>query len=150
MKRTFPILIAITMTVMVCVAMAAAQQSLGDAAREARAAREALWEKHSLDTVSPGNPAPGDIRPVRVIQRAAPLYPPEAKARRIVGTVDVEAIVGKQGNLVNARVVSGPKIFWDSALSAIKACKFEPARLKEQPVEQTVRLRFEFRGTHPD
>jgi len=122
--------------------VAAAQQSLADAAREARDSRA---ETHSSDTVSPGNPVPGDLRPVRVIQRAEPLFPPEAKAKRMSGTVAVEAIVDKQGNLANARVVTGPKIFWDSALSAIKSCKFEPARLKDQPVEQTVRVRFDFR-----
>jgi len=45
MKKTFPILIVTMMTVIACGAMAAAQQSLADAARQARS------EKHAVATI---------------------------------------------------------------------------------------------------
>jgi hypothetical protein len=45
MKKTFSILSAVTITVLVCGAMAQAQQSLGDAARQARK------EKHPVATI---------------------------------------------------------------------------------------------------
>src|SRR5262249_59346310 len=117
MKWTLRIPVPLTTAIMVCGAMAAAQQSLGDAAREARA------EKQVAPRVSPRNTAPADadLQPARVIHRVAPAYPPEAKDRRLYGTVVVEAIVDKQGNAVGASAISGPKVFWDSAVTAIKA-----------------------------
>src|SRR5262249_13414647 len=139
MQWTLRILVPPTTAIMICGAMAAAQ-SLGDAAREARA------EKQAAPRVSPGNTAPADadLQPARVIHRVAPAYPPEAKDRRLYGTVVVEAIVDKQGNAVGASAISGPKVFWDSAVTAIKAFKFEPATLKGQPIEQKVQIRFDY------
>jgi protein TonB len=120
--------------------MAVAQQSLGDAAREARA------EKPAVPRVSPGTttPADADLQPARVIHRVAPAFPPEAKDRRMSGTVVVEAIVDKQGNAVGASAISGHKVFWESAVTAVKAFKFEPARLKGEPIEMKISIRFDY------
>jgi periplasmic protein TonB len=140
MKWTSRILLSLAIAIMICGAMAVAQQSLGDAAREARA------EKQAVPRVSPGTttPADADLQPARVIHRVAPAYPPEAKDRRMYGTVVVEAMVDKQGNVGGASAINGPKVFWDSAVTAIKAFKFEPAKLKGEPIEQKVQIRFNY------
>lgn len=72
----------------------------------------------------------------KVIHREMPVYPQEAKAKNISGTVVVEALIDKQGNVISARVVEGDKIFWDAALAAIKAWKFEPVTSPGQPIEK--------------
>jgi protein TonB len=93
--------------------------------------------------------ASDDPQPPKVIHREAPVYPQEARARRIIGTVRVEAVVDKQGNVINPRVIQGHKIFWDAALGAVKGWKFKPATAQGQPVEQTVQIQLEFRDKAP-
>jgi TonB family protein len=90
-----------------------------------------------------------DSQPPKVIHREMPIYPPEARAKRILGTVRVEAVIDKQGHVTSARVVQGPKIFWDAALEAIKGWRFEPATVQGQPVEKTFQVQLEFRDRAP-
>jgi periplasmic protein TonB len=88
-------------------------------------------------------------QPLKVIHREVPVYPPEAKSRRLMGTVVVEAVVDRQGNVVSAKMINGHKIFEDAALTAIKAWKFSPATLEGQPVEQKTRIQLNFLDTAP-
>jgi outer membrane biosynthesis protein TonB len=44
---------------------------------------------------------------LKVIHREIPIYPPKAKAKGISGTVVVEAVIGKQGDVITARVIEG-------------------------------------------
>jgi protein TonB len=90
-----------------------------------------------------------DSQPPKVIHREAPIYPPEARARRMMGTVRVEAVIDKQGNVTSARVMQGHKIFRDAALEAIKGWRFKPATLQGQPVETTFQVQLEFRDWAP-
>jgi TonB family protein len=86
------------------------------------------------------NPAPDSQKAVspesqlEVIHREPPIYPPQAKAKGISGTVVVEAVIGKQGDVLSARVIEGDKIFWDAALTAVKRWKFQPLTSQEQQV----------------
>jgi periplasmic protein TonB len=93
--------------------------------------------------------ASDDPQPPQVIHREAPVYPQEARARRLTGTVRVEGVVDKQGNVINARVIQGHKIFWNPALVAIKGWRFKPATAQGHPVEQTVQIQLEFRDKSP-
>jgi TonB family protein len=96
-----------------------AQQSLGDAARDSRESRDSR------------KAASADLPQRKVVHREIPVYPPEAKAKRIQGIVSLEAVIDKQGNVIRARVIRGDKVFWESALTAIKAWKFDPANVEE-------------------
>jgi protein TonB len=98
-----------------------AQQSLGDVARQTRT-------QETPDT--------------RVIHREPPIYPAEAKAKGISGTVIVEVVIGRQGNVSSAKVIEGDKIFQEAALTAVKAWKFQPPTTQELPVERII-IRFE-------
>jgi len=80
----------------------------------------------------------------KVIHREVPVYPQEAKANDISGTVVVEAVIDRQGNVISARVVEGDKIFWNAALAAIKAWKFEPVTSPGPPVEKTGQVKMTF------
>jgi TonB family protein len=104
-----------------------AQQSLGDVARQAHPQKD---------------PGPA------LLHHDPPVYPQEAKAKGISGTVIVEVLVDKQGNVSRARVTEGDKIFWDAALAAVKAWKFQPAMSQGQPVERTTRIKMTFCPTH--
>ena len=86
------------------------------------------------------NPAPDSQKAVspesqlKVIHKEPPIYPPKAKAKGISGTVVVEAVIGKQGDVLSARVIEGDQIFWDAALTAVKRWKFQPLSSQEQQV----------------
>jgi TonB family protein len=75
------------------------------------------------------------------VHREAPVYPPEAKAKKISGMVIVEAVVDKEGNVISTRIIEGDKIFWQSALTAIKAWKFEPLTSQRQE-KTTIKIGF--------
>ena len=81
----------------------------------------------------------------KLIHRVPPIYPPEAKAKGINGIVVVEAVIGKQGDVVTARVVEGDKIFWNAAVTAVKAWKFEPLTSQEQE-KTTIKIGFCAKG----
>jgi len=89
-------------------------------------------------------------QPPKAVHRQMPIYPQEAKGKRLQATVVVEAVVDKQGNVSSARMISGLKIFEDASLTAIKAWKFSPATLEGHPVEQKTQIRFEFRDYNPE
>ena len=79
--------------------------------------------------------------PLKVIHRVPPIYPPKAKAKGISGTVVVEAVIGKQGDVLSARAIEGDEIFWDAAVTAVKAWKFEPLTSQE-PEKTRIKMRF--------
>jgi TonB family protein len=78
---------------------------------------------------------------LKVIHRVPPIYPPKTKAKGINGIVVVEAVIGKQGDVISARVVEGDEIFWNAAVTAVKAWKFKPLTSQEQ---ETTRIKVGF------
>ena len=105
----------------------------------------AMYSQQNQTNPAPDSQKSSSAEPhmLKLVHREAPVYPPEAKAQDIRGTVVVEALVDKQGNVSSARVIEGDKIFSDAALTAVKAWKFEPRTLDGQPVEKTtVKIRF--------
>lgn len=76
------------------------------------------------------------IVPPQVLFRVDPKYPELARSVRRQGTVLVEAEIATDGSLRSARVVSTPLGFGleQSALDAVRAWRFAPARYGERPV----------------
>lgn len=64
-----------------------------------------------------------------------PKYPPAAKKARIQGAVVLDAVIGKDGQVQNLRVVSGPKELQESSLDAVKQWTYKPFLLNGNPVE---------------
>jgi protein TonB len=54
-----------------------------------------------------------------VLHRPGVLYPIEARRARVTGTVTLEASLDQQGNVIDARVISGPDQLRRAALAAI-------------------------------
>jgi TonB family protein len=109
------------------------QESVADAARRLRA-----------EKAPPDKASPEDSQPLQIIHATPAPYPPEARERRIVGTVVLKVWVNKEGNVVKATVVSGHPVFSASALDAVKEWKFKPATLQGQPVETTTQIHLNF------
>ena len=77
----------------------------------------------------------GGVMVGNLIQKTQPIYPPIARAARIQGTVVLQATISKTGTIENLRVVNGPAMLQDSALSAVRSWRYRPYLLNGEPVE---------------
>lgn len=64
----------------------------------------------------------------------APMYPPAASAANVQGEVTVRAVVGKDGDVIDAHVVSGPPLLRDAALEAVERWRYRPYLQDGKPV----------------
>ncbi len=87
----------------------------------------------------------GDVKAPRVIYKPPPEYPPLALQSRIVGMVEIEAVIDEHGNVIEMHAVSGPRLLIDAALEAVSKWKYEPTYLNgvPYPIELTVRVSFQ-------
>ena len=86
----------------------------------------------------------GQVKPPRLIYRAPPEYPVLAKTARVQGTVDIEAVIDENGNVVKAHAMDGPALLIEAALKAVTQWKYEPTYLngKPYPVDLTIQVSF--------
>jgi TonB family protein len=76
-----------------------------------------------------------DVTAGLLLNKTPPVYPPEAKAARVSGTVVLEGIISKTGSIENLRVISGPDMLRQAALDAVKTWRYKPYLLKGEPFE---------------
>jgi protein TonB len=83
-----------------------------------------------------------------LIHQVKPAYPPLARQARIQGTVVLQAVIGKDGNIQNLKVVSGHPMLAPAALEAVKQWKYKPYYLNGEPVEvdTTINVNFTLAG----
>ncbi len=77
----------------------------------------------------------GNVAAANILQQQRPVYPPEAKAARIEGTVSLGALIGLDGHIASLNVISGPPELVPSALEAVKQWIYKPTLLNGNPVE---------------
>jgi len=68
----------------------------------------------------------GDVKAPAVTKHVNPVYPEEAKAKGIEGTVLVEAVVGPTGKVEDAKVKRSNPLFDQAALDVVKQWEFKP------------------------
>jgi protein TonB len=87
----------------------------------------------------------GDVKAPVAITRIDPTYTEVARKARISGIVIIEAIIDRNGDVTDARVLKGlPLGLDDSALNAVKRWKFRPGTLNGQPVPVIYNLTVNF------
>ncbi len=79
------------------------------------------------------------------MRRVPPIYPQQAKQARIQGTVELQASIGKDGNITAVNVVSGDKTLALAAADAVKQWKYKPYLLDGQPVEIQTQITVNFK-----
>ncbi len=89
----------------------------------------------------------GNIRTPEKIKVVQPVYPDAARWARIEGTVLIEAIIGKNGQVREAHVVGSVPLLDQAALDAVRQWTFTPTLLNGVPVEirMTVSVNFRLR-----
>ena len=83
-----------------------------------------------------------------LLHQVKPSYPPLARQARIQGTVVLQAVIGKDGNIQGLKVVSGHPMLAPAALEAVKQWKYKPYYLNGEPVEvdTTINVNFTLAG----
>jgi TonB family protein len=80
------------------------------------------------------------------ISGPTPVYPPDAKAKHISGSVVLNALISEEGSVDQLTVVSGPSELRDSALTAVKQWKYKPYLLNGTPtaVQTVITVTYSF------
>jgi TonB family protein len=77
----------------------------------------------------------GNAQAANLITQVRPNYPPEAKQAGIQGTVQLQAVLGKDGKVQDIKVLSGEPVLAAAALDAVKQWVYRPTLLNGEPVE---------------
>jgi TonB family protein len=126
------------------IADAAAAKTRAEAAAAAAAAKAKanaeMREKLATTAVRVG----GSIRNPTKVKDVTPVYPAIAKSARVGGTVQVEATIGPDGKVADARVVKSVPLLDQAALDAVTQWEYAPTRVKgvAVPVIITVAINF--------
>lgn len=86
----------------------------------------------------------GNVQAANLITQIKPAYPPLAKQARIQGTVELSAIIGKDGRVQDLKVVRGHPLLVQSALDAVKSWIYRPTMLNGEPVEVSTTIDVNF------
>ena len=87
----------------------------------------------------------GDVKAPEKVFSPQPAYTEIARKARIQGVVIVQAIIDKQGNVTNVKVLKGLPMGLDqAAVESIKTWKFKPATLNGKPVDVYYNLTVNF------
>jgi protein TonB len=98
----------------------------------------------SSEPVRPG----GKVKQPERIVYVAPVYPAVAISARIPGTVIIEAVIGTDGAVRDAKVLRSIPLLDAAALAAVRQWRYTPTTLNGVPVAvvMTVSVRFELGG----
>jgi TonB family protein len=77
----------------------------------------------------------GGIMAGQILSKTQPVYPTEAKAAKVQGSVVLHAIIGTDGQVQNLTVISGPELLCASALQAVSKWIYKPYLLNGEPTE---------------
>ena len=81
----------------------------------------------------------------RLISHGEPFYPVEARNRHLEGGVEVHATIGRTGQVINLRPLSGPALLASAAMTAIREWRYEPTFVDGDPVETQAEITMVFR-----
>ena len=86
----------------------------------------------------------GAIRQPTQIKKVNPVYPPIAQSARVQGVVIIEAIIGPDGRVTEAKVLRSIPLLDAAALDAVKQWVYTPTLLNGVPVPviMTVTVNF--------
>jgi TonB family protein len=101
-----------------------------------------------LPSPPPSSPAPQRASAIirgEAIKQVQPNYPTTARTARQEGIVSVEVNISESGDVVSARVVSGPAMLRRAAESAARQWKFRPSTRDGKPLMTVTTINFRFK-----
>jgi len=79
-----------------------------------------------------------------MLKKVDPIYPPLARQARIRGSVILQVVINKSGDVENIQLYSGHPILAPAAIDAVKQWKYKPYLLNGEPVEVETRVTVNF------
>jgi protein TonB len=76
-----------------------------------------------------------------LLSSLAPTYPQRARLANVQGVVVIDAFVGK---VTDMKMLSGSAMLVQAALDALRTWKYEPARLKGEPIAMHTQVSVDF------
>ena len=109
--------------------------------------RSALNGVFSAKPSLPGLSAPVSqgVSGGQLLHRVQPVYPPQARLRKLEGTVVLAAAIMEDGTVRDVRVVEGPPTLAESAMDAVKHWRYKPFELDGKPVKNEIRINVDFK-----
>jgi periplasmic protein TonB len=87
----------------------------------------------------------GNIRPPTKIKDVKPIYPMIAQITQVQGIVIVEATIGPNGKVQDAKVLRSHPLLEAAALDAVRQWEFTPTLLNGSPVSVVMTVTVDFR-----
>ena len=84
---------------------------------------------------TPRAPISAGVLNGKAISLPTPDYSAEAKAAGAEGVVVIQVIIDEQGNVAEARAISGPRMLQEASVKAAFQAKFSPTLLQGEPVK---------------
>jgi len=120
-------------------ALAARQQADAAAAKEIAAAE--AREKAKASAIRVG----GKIKPPIKMNDVAPVYPAIARNAGVAGVVIVEATIGPDGKVIDAKVLRSVPLLDQAALDAVRQWEYAPTLLNGVPVPVVMTVTINFK-----
>jgi protein TonB len=86
----------------------------------------------------------GNIKAPTKTRMVNPVYPPIAQSARVQGVVIIEATIGPDGKVQQAKVLRSIPLLDESALNAVKQWEFTPTLLNGVPVPVIMTVTVQF------
>jgi len=96
-----------------------------------------------VEMVAP-TPVSRGVMQGRLINRVLPVYPPPARAARIQGGVNLQAIIGRDGRIRELQVLNGHPWLVKAALDAVGQWVYLPTTLSGAPVDVITTIEVKF------
>ena len=109
---------------------AVAGKAKADAVAKARADAAAARAKAKIAPVRVG----GQIKPPTKTKDVKPIYPAIARSAGVTGSVTIEATIGEDGKVSDAKVVRSVALLDQAALDAVRQWEYMPTLLNGVPV----------------
>jgi TonB family protein len=133
------------LTVSACGALALVTCASALALRVNVAGPAAAEATERLEAQSDAIKVAGGVMAGQILEKKQPVYPGEAKANPVNGSVILHAIIGKDGTIENLTILKSLREDYDaSALDAVKDWKYQPYLLNGEPVEVETTITVNF------
>ena len=119
---------------------AVAGKEKADAAAAKEKANAEARAKARMAAVRPG----GRLMAPKKIKDVPPVYPPLAKSAHVSGEVTIEATIGVDGKVVDAKVINSVPMLDQAALDAVRQWEYLPSMLNGKPVPVLVTVTVKF------
>ena len=120
---------------------AVAAKETADAAAAKAIADAAAREKAKAAAVRVG----GKIKPPIKMNDVAPVYPAIAKNANVSGVVIIEATIGTDGKVIDAKVLRSVPLLDQAALDAVRQWEYAPTLLNGVPVPVVMTVTINFK-----